>query len=302
MAVIKSYAYNDKTQLTPHFKIQEFRCKCGGKHTIKINDELVPSLEILMKAIGATKAIPSSGHRCSTHDRRVGGYGSGPHPEGNGVDICFYNGNKPINTRYVACIAQDLGLFNGIANINTTYTHIHLDKKESRIYKGDETVSYNTVTTDFYKYYKLTKNEVYKALGITASDINKLKNEINSNSVNPTPATAPTKITYKFSNKYNSQVKAVQQVLVNKGYKIAVDGIFGPKTLEALKNFSIEKNDRGPLTQQVQNRLKTLGFKSVGLADGIAGVNTMNAIKEFQKKNNLGQGYLGGDDWYYLYK
>ncbi len=31
MAVI-SYRYDDRTQLSPHFNVQEFHCKCGQNH------------------------------------------------------------------------------------------------------------------------------------------------------------------------------------------------------------------------------------------------------------------------------
>ena len=76
--------------------------------------------------------------------------------------LYFYDKNKRvISTKIVSCLAQDLGL-GGIANINKTYTAIHLDARTSNKWKGNEVVSNNTVTSDFYKYYGLTKNDVYK--------------------------------------------------------------------------------------------------------------------------------------------
>ena len=36
---VKTYKYNDKTQLTKHFNVQEWKCKCGKNHEIKIDDK-----------------------------------------------------------------------------------------------------------------------------------------------------------------------------------------------------------------------------------------------------------------------
>lgn len=288
---VKAYAYNSKIKLTPHFSTHEFKCKCGKSHNTIISEELVAMLEKLHTTMKCSKAIISSGYRCSTHDKNVGGTGKGQHTRGCAVDICFYDkNNKPISTKVVACVAQELG-FKGIANITSKYTHIHLDMG-NRIYKGDEVVSFNTVTTDFYKYYKLTKAKVESIIG------NKIPTAVAAKPINKKDVSIAN---FKWSNKYNSQVKALQKILNTKGAKLATDGIAGPKTYNELKKYTIVKGDRGPLTRWVQERLTTLKYKP-GIADGICGINTVNAIKAFQKANNLAQGDLMGIDWAYLIK
>lgn len=160
MAVI-SYAYNDKTQLSKHFNVQEFRCKCGKTHDILISQELVYQLERLFSTLDCSKIIVSSGHRCSEHDKKIGNSGVGQHILGKAADVyCYDRNNKAISTKIVSCVAQDLG-FGGIANINSAYTWIHLDVRTSNIYMGNEVINYKTLTNDFYKYYGLTKEEVY---------------------------------------------------------------------------------------------------------------------------------------------
>jgi len=160
MAVI-SYAYNDKTQLSKHFNVQEFRCKCGKTHDILISQELVYQLERLFDTLDCSKIIVSSGHRCSEYDKRIGNSGVGQHILGKAADVyCYDQNNKAISTKIVSCVAQDLG-FGGIANINSAYTWIHLDVRTSNIYMGNEIINYHTLTDDFYKYYGLTKEEVY---------------------------------------------------------------------------------------------------------------------------------------------
>ena len=96
-----------------------------------------------------------------------------------------------------------------------------------------------------------------------------------------------------WSGKYDAQIKELQQILNVGGAGLAVDGIAGDKTFQACKKYTVRKGDTGNLIKWVQKRLGVS-------ADGIAGNQTMNAIYAFQKKNGLGVGYLGGDDWKYL--
>lgn len=96
-----------------------------------------------------------------------------------------------------------------------------------------------------------------------------------------------------WSGKYDAQIKELQQILNVGGAGLTVDGIAGDKTFQACKKYTVKKGDTGNLIKWVQKRLRVS-------ADGIAGTQTMNAIYAFQKKNGLGVGYLGGDDWKYL--
>ena len=155
------YKYNDSTQIMPHFNVREFRCKCGGTHKILINPELPKKLEELYKKLNCSKIIINSGNRCSAHDRAVGGNGRGQHVDGNAADIVCYNKNgRIISSKKVSCAAQEIG-FGGIANIDSSYTATHVDVRTSNIWKGDEVVgTAYSVTTDFYSYYGLTKQDV----------------------------------------------------------------------------------------------------------------------------------------------
>ena len=163
-----NYKYNDKTQLSEHFNAQEFRCKCGGTHDIIINPDLVSKLEQLFAALDCSKIIVNSGHRCSSHDIAVGGYGSGQHVSGNAADIVCYDkaGNK-ISSKIVCCKAQDIG-FRGIANIDDTYTATHVDVRASGIWYGDEVVTTTaSVTDNFYSYYNIQKSAAKSTKSVT---------------------------------------------------------------------------------------------------------------------------------------
>ncbi len=166
---VKSYQCSDKTQITPHFNAQEFRCKCGQNHDILISDTLVSKLETLRTALNCSKIILTSGYRCPSHDKNVGGTGGGQHTKGTAVDVrCYDSDGKIISSKLVCCTAQDLG-FTGIANITSSYTSTHLDVRSSGKWYGDETKGTSTVTSDFYSYYGITKNSDSKLCGIDVS-------------------------------------------------------------------------------------------------------------------------------------
>ena len=96
-------------------------------------------------------------------------------------------------------------------------------------------------------------------------------------------------------------IVGLQKILNAGGAKLVVDGIAGVKTLAAVKKYSINKGDKGNLIKWVQTRLNQLGF-DCGVADGIAGNKTMNAIYAWQKSHGLGTGNLYGSDWDVLLK
>ena len=151
--MIQTYPFNDNTQLSAHFNVSEFRCKCGKVHDTLLADELVEKLEQLYAALNCSKIIVTSGFRCSMHDRTVDGSGTGQHTKGNAADICCYGQDgQPISSKVVCCKAQDIG-FRGIANITAAYQYTHVDVRPNGKWYGDEVHGSNTVTDDFYKYF-----------------------------------------------------------------------------------------------------------------------------------------------------
>lgn len=109
--MIKKFEFGDKSQLSPHFNVQEFKCKCGKEHEILIAKELVNKLEKLYSALNCSKIIVTSGYRCTNHDKNVGGSGYDQHTKGNAADICCYGQDgHPISSKTVCCKAQVIGL------------------------------------------------------------------------------------------------------------------------------------------------------------------------------------------------
>lgn len=167
--MIKKFESGDKSQLSPHFNVQEFKCKCGKEHEILLNTDLVDKLEKLYSALNCSKIIVTSGYRCKTHDKNVGGSGTGQHTKGNAADICCYDQDgQPISSKIVCCKAQDIG-FGGIANITADYQYTHVDVRTGSKWYGDEAKGNSTVTSDFYSYFGVSKNNEPLMKGIDVS-------------------------------------------------------------------------------------------------------------------------------------
>ena len=157
---LKEYNYNDRTQLTPHYNVCEWKCKCGNPHKIVIADILPALLETLMNKIGAVRGDISSGYRCAAHDRRIGGTGGDVH-QGYACDIKFTDKNgKVIDSKVVALALEDLGHLGGIGykcGGSSNYTHI--DVKPRKWY-GDESKSMNkSCCSSYYDYFGISKNQ-----------------------------------------------------------------------------------------------------------------------------------------------
>lgn len=167
--MIKKFESGDKSQLSQHFNVQEFRCKCGKEHEILIAEELVEKLEKLYSALNCSKIIVTSGYRCTAHDKNVGGSVSGQHTKGNAADICCYGQDgQPISSKTVCCKAQDIG-FGGIANITAEYKYTHVDVRTGSKWYGDEIKGNSTVTSDFYQYFGISKSNEPLMKGIDVS-------------------------------------------------------------------------------------------------------------------------------------
>jgi len=151
--MIKTYKYNNKTQLTKHFKVNEFKCKCGKNHEIKIDSNLCPLLEKVMKKLNAKAGNINSGYRCKAHDKAVGGAGSGSHVLGYACDIWFKDqDNKAIPSDKVCMALEDLGHKYGVGyrcgNSSVKSGLIHIDTRPRKWY-GDEHYSMSLTIKSF---------------------------------------------------------------------------------------------------------------------------------------------------------
>lgn len=164
MAVIKYSLKKDKYKyISKHTQLWEMASSYSDE--VLVDEELMIMIEKLFTKLQCSKYIISSGYRTPAHDKAVGGNGKGQHTKGKAVDCCFYwKDGSIIPSPVVSCVAQELG-FKGIANISGNYRYIHLDMRDYGKYYGNEVVSLNTVTSNFYTYWGLSKEQVAKYTG-----------------------------------------------------------------------------------------------------------------------------------------
>ena len=110
----------------PHFKKEEFNCKCGCNLNLT-NQKIVSILENIREHFGNNPVIITSGTRCQKHNKDVGGASGSRHLTGKAVD--FYIPGVDVNQILLYC--QEL-VRKGI--LRYTYTNntnmngcIHID-------------------------------------------------------------------------------------------------------------------------------------------------------------------------------
>jgi hypothetical protein len=177
---VKTYSYlkDGSTYLSTHFQVKEFASTNGStlySDTVLIDSDLVTMLEKLFSTLNLSKMVIVSGYRTSSHDKAVGGNGSGQHTLGKAADICCYDkSGSVISAKIICCVATDIIGFKGCANISANYRNVHVDTRTTKYYgdecKGNNSIwYYNSKYTDFYTYFGLTKSEVNKYISSSTS-------------------------------------------------------------------------------------------------------------------------------------
>lgn len=116
----------------------------------------------------------------------------------------------------------------------------------------------------------------------------------------PKPTQKPTVNNDTNKLNYDGWVARLQTELNNQFHKgLAVDGLRGPKTLDAC--VTVKHGARGNITRLIQERLNSVGFNIS--TDGIFGGGTENAVKVFQRNRGLSaDGIVGRNTWDWLLK
>lgn len=166
---VKTYKYNDTTQLSEHLNVQNFKCKCGKPHEIKIDDGLPTILEKAMVKLGADKIEVFSGYRCKAHDKAVGGRGTGSHTQGYAADTRYYKGGKIVNSKDVALRLEDLGHKKGIGyRCGGSDKGTHIDTKPRKWYGDEKYSNTKSCCKSFYEYFDIPKPSTKKFIQVQA--------------------------------------------------------------------------------------------------------------------------------------
>ena len=111
---------------TKDFTFEEFKCKCGTCGGGVMNAAFMQKLQALRDAYGKPM-VPSSGFRCSAHNRKEGGSVTSMHLQGRAADIFCEDGPDKFEFIMLAAAAG----FNGIG---VAKTYVHVDDRETQTF------------------------------------------------------------------------------------------------------------------------------------------------------------------------
>lgn len=128
-------AYYVKTY-TKNFRVEEFKCKCGGKHCtgypVVLDIQFLKNLQSLRNEYGSINI--SSGMRCEKHNVAVGGSSGSRHKKGKAADI--YNattktlaGRKRVMSSWKKLPKQRYTYCNENGNYPNMGSCVHVDVK-----------------------------------------------------------------------------------------------------------------------------------------------------------------------------
>lgn len=229
-------AKGSNKKLSEDFSSREFDCHGGGccSQTL-INEKLVEYLQKIRNYFKTSVTI-TSGYRCPTHNKRVGGATASRHSLGDAADIVVA-GHSPAE---VARYAESIGILGiGLYETAADGYFVHID------------------TRDYKSFWYGQKQAARTTFG---------------GKVTPTGAITPTtSIAASSVLKYGSRgeaVKTLQKNLISLGYScgaVGADGVYGLGTKQAVKNF--QKDQKFSIKDQ----------------DGIYGSKTAEALRKALK-------------------
>lgn len=126
---IKTYAKGSNTKLSANFNSSEFDCHGSGCcSSTLVDDKLVTYLQQIREHFGKPVNI-SSGYRCATHNKNIGGATNSRHSKGQAADI-YINGVAPAE---IAKYAESMGILGiGLYETNNDGFFVHVDTRETK--------------------------------------------------------------------------------------------------------------------------------------------------------------------------
>lgn len=237
---VKTYSKSSNTSLSKNLKVSEFACHGNGCcSTVMIDDQLVKYVQMIRDHFGKPITI-TSGYRCATHNRNVGGATGSRHAKGQAADIVV-QGVAPAE---VAKYAESIGI-KGIGLYETAKDghFVHIDTRTSKSFwygqaqayrstfggTGDGAGSSSSVSASGSNKYDLKTfvTDIQKAFGAGVDGV-----------AGPVTLSKTLTLSAKVNPKH-AAVKAVQKRLLALGYSEVgtADGEAGPKFTSAVAHF-----------------------------------------------------------------
>lgn len=247
---VKTYQENSKVQLSKNFNSYEFRCGLGRPcscSTILIDDKLVEYLQKIRDHFGKSVTITSA-YRCPSYNKSIGSGTGSYHTKGQAADIVV-SGVAP---REVAKYAESMGVKGiGLYETSADGHFVHIDTRTTKAFwygqgqayrstfGGSTSTNNNSSTTT-----SSSTSSGYKTLssGSRGSAVEELQKKLNS--LGYSCGTVDGDYGAKTAN-------AVREFQRKNG--LSVDGIAGPKTLEAIDKKIISSGTKIKVTANLLN-------------------------------------------------
>lgn len=211
---VKTYKKDSTAKLSEYFSVYEFRCGLGrgcSCATTLIDDDLVAILQRIREHFGKPVTV-TSGYRCADYNRSVSKATASRHTKGQAADIVVA-GVKPAE---VAKYAESIGVLGiGLYETDKDGHFVHVDTR---------------ATKAFWYGQAQAKRTTFGGAPAAAEPAE--------------PATCSVKLPVLKKGHKGDHVKALQILLIGRGYscgKKGADGDFGTATGQALSKYKTAK-------------------------------------------------------------
>ena len=138
---IKTYSKGKATQLSTNFKSTEFDCHGNGCCTqTQIDDKLIEYVQKIRDHFGKSVNV-SSGYRCATHNKNIGGATGSRHSKGQAADI-YISGVAPAE---IAKYAESIGILGiGLYETDKDGHFVHVDTRTTKSFWYGQSEAYRS--------------------------------------------------------------------------------------------------------------------------------------------------------------
>lgn len=263
----KTCTKGSAVKLSSNFNSNEFDCHGNGccSQTL-INETLVGHLQKIREHFGKPITI-TSGYRCPTHNKRIGGATGSRHSKGDAADIVV----SGISPREVAKYAESIGVRGiGLYESASDGYFTHIDTRTTKSFWYGQAESPRTTFGG--------------------------SNTVTTNSSNTSNFTTTTVLSGGMTG---SKVKELQEKLIKLGFSCGdagADGDYGSVTADAVRNFQRkngldEDGIAGPLTLAAIDKAISAKSNKVKVTANVlnvrAGAGTNYAIKAQVRKGSV---------------
>lgn len=270
---VKTYQETAKTQLSKNFNSYEFRCGLGSPcscSTILIDDKLVEYLQKIRDHFGKPITITSA-YRCPSYNKRIGGATGSYHSKGMACDIVV-DGVAPTE---VARYAESIGVLGiGLYNTDSDGHFVHIDTRTTKSFWYGQAQSPRQTFGGSSSSSSSNNSSNLLKCGDSGNGVKALQEKLIALGYSCGGAGADGDYGFGTAN-------AVREFQRKNG--LAIDGIAGQKTLEAIDKATSVNSNKVKVTANVLNVR--------------AGAGTKYALKGTTKKGSVYEILEEKDGW-----